>query len=113
MVALVLYSSCDINEEREEVATFLGLTLFLLSLQPGSQRQAAPSSASRGGQVSVCTLGTKVVLTACLGNGWHWGGVRALWGWNCLPPRQGGAELSTFSLLTPACLRSSAAQSRR
>lgn len=29
MVALVLYSSCDINEEREEVATFLGLTLFL------------------------------------------------------------------------------------
>lgn len=93
-VALALNSSCDISEEWRQVTTFLRLTLFLLCLQPGSQHQAAPSPASRGGQVSVCALwGVGWFYRLLWTTGWHWGGEYALWGWNWAAPE--AAEPST------------------
>lgn len=92
---LVLNSSCDINEVRRQVTTFMGLTLFLPCLQPGSQYQASSSPASRGGQVSVCAhygftsfLGRRVCTV-----GWKWPAPEAV-----------GLSLAPFQ--TPACLRS-------
>lgn len=96
-MALVLNSSCDINEEWIQVTTFLGLTLFFLCLQPGSQHQAASSPASRGGQVSVCALwGLGSFYQFPWTTRWHWGGECILCGETGLPQRQSVAKPSTF-----------------
>lgn len=100
-VERVLNSSCDINEAWRQVTTFLGLTLFLSCLQPGSQYQASSSPASRGGQVSVCALWFYQLPWT---TGWHRGGEYILWGWNWPAPEAVGLSLAPFQ--TPACLRS-------